>query len=328
VAGLGALSYLQGAGGYQLVGVPPRVIDGSWREGFILNPSIMERRMPLDWSREEVEATVADYFAMLELEVRSLPLNKAVHRRALVGVLNSRSEQAIEFKHCNISAILNELGFPAIDGYKPRSNYQRLLAEVVAERLQASSQLTRTVAEDVASDAQMPTFDDILAALTEPPRPEPHSFGAERTRRPYERPLPRPAVNYLEREAANRALGLEGELFVLTYERARLMAGGYDALAARVDHVSTTRGDGAGYDVLSYDNDGRERLIEVKTTRYARETPFYVSRNEVEVSRAEAERYHLYRCFGFRNNPRLFTLPGALPATCELHPVAYQASVA
>ena len=39
-------------------------------------------------------------------------------------------------------------------------------------------------------------------------------------------------------------------------------------LAARVDRVSETRGDGLGYDVLSFETSGRERLIEVKTTNY------------------------------------------------------------
>jgi hypothetical protein len=39
--------------------------------------------MPADWSRAEVEATVADYFAMLEEELRGVPYNKTAHRVAL-----------------------------------------------------------------------------------------------------------------------------------------------------------------------------------------------------------------------------------------------------
>lgn len=83
-----------------------------------------------------------------------------------------------------------------------------------------------------------------------------------------------------------------------------------------------------GYDVLSFEASGRERLIEVKTTGYGRETPFYVSRNEVEVSRTGAERYHLYRVFAFRDAPRLFTLRGALASVCDLDPASYVARVA
>lgn len=43
--------------------------------------------MPGDWSRLEVEATVADYVAMLESEIRGEPYSKAEHRRALQPLL-------------------------------------------------------------------------------------------------------------------------------------------------------------------------------------------------------------------------------------------------
>ena len=62
--------------------------------------------MPSDWSREEVEATVADYLAMLSAELAGVPYNKTAHRRGLVKLLDMRSEQAMEFKHANVSAIL------------------------------------------------------------------------------------------------------------------------------------------------------------------------------------------------------------------------------
>lgn len=88
--------------------------------------------MPIDWSREEVEATVADYLAMLASELAGVHYNKAAQRRELAKLLDNRSEQAIEFKHANISAVLIDLGFPYIPGYKPRSNYQQLLYEVVS----------------------------------------------------------------------------------------------------------------------------------------------------------------------------------------------------
>ena len=79
--------------------------------------------MPETWSPAEVAATVADYLDMLELELRHAPYNKRDHNRNLLQQLNGRSAGAIEFKHCNISAVLNELGYPSIDGYKPRDNF-------------------------------------------------------------------------------------------------------------------------------------------------------------------------------------------------------------
>jgi hypothetical protein len=84
-------------------------------------------------------------------------------------------------------------------------------------------------------------------------------------------------------------------------------------------------GDGAGYDILSFEESGRERFIEVKTTKYGSETPFYVSQNELAVSKRETERYQVYRLFDFRQAPRLYTLPGAIEDSCALSPTTYLA---
>jgi hypothetical protein len=223
---------------------------------------------------------------------------------------------------------LIELGIPYIAGYKPRSNYQRLLAEVVAERLAAQESLIRVVAED-ADKVVVPTFDDLLDALVEAPVGlTPKSKVAETFKPPYKGKLPRPAVNYLEREARNRALGEAGEEFVLHFEQARLSQAGREHLASQILHVAKSGGDGAGYDILSFETSGEERLIEVKTTKYGRETPFFVSRNELAVSEAKAERYHLYRVFELRTKARLFTLSGAFSSTCQMEPSTYQAFVA
>jgi hypothetical protein len=126
---------------------------------------------------------------------------------------------------------------------------------------------------------------------------------------------------------------LEDEAAVSDYldmlvEERRLRRVGKRRLAERIDHVSRTQGDGLGYDVLSFDDDGAERLIEVKTTRGGVSSPFFATRNEVEVSDAERARYHLYRVFAFDRKPQLFTLPGSLRTTCLLEPMQYRAEVA
>ncbi len=87
--------------------------------------------MARDWSKQEVEATVADYFDMLRCELRGTEYSKAIHRRTLQGQLDDRSEGAIEMKHQNISAVLNQLGLCWIRGYKPKGNYQLLLRESI-----------------------------------------------------------------------------------------------------------------------------------------------------------------------------------------------------
>jgi hypothetical protein len=94
-----------------------------------------------------------------------------------------------------------------------------------------------------------------------------------------------------------------------------------------VEHVAVTRGEGAGFDVLSFEASDRERLIEVKTTAYGKATPFYVTRNEVSTSAARDRDYHLYRIFDFRKDPRLYSLNGSLERTCALQPVVFVARV-
>ncbi|MGY1519020.1 DUF3883 domain-containing protein [Luteimonas sp. A482] len=69
----------------------------------------------------------------------------------------------------------------------------------------------------------------------------------------------------------------------------------------------------------------RERLIEVKTTAFGELTPFFVSRGELARSTTDAERYQLYRVFDFRERPRVFNLPGAIPTWCRLDPTNYLA---
>ena len=131
--------------------------------------------------------------------------------------------------------------------------------------------------------------------------------------------------DYLALEAADRLLGKAGEEFVASYEHYRLHRASKKRLSKRGEHVAVTHGDGLGYDVLSFELDGREQLIEVKTTAFAKETPFFLSRNELALSRQEADAFHLYRVFAFRRRPQLFDLPGRLEDRCQLDPVSYLA---
>lgn len=283
------------------------------------------------WSPEEVEATVAEYFAMLELTLRGQPINKAARQRSLAATLNNRSAKSVSLKFQNISAILMEVGFPPLRGYAPLSNYQGLLADVVIDRLGAAHELELVVAADAEADSgwHSPIGIDLLGAFVPPPK-APRSSRTVRDPKepPYGLRLISTGVDYLEREARNQMLGLAGEEFVVRLEQARLERAGMGQLAARVEHVSITAGDGLGYDVLSYETDTRERLIEVKTTKYAKETPFYVSRNEVAVSAMRAGEYHLYRVFDFRDDAKVFTLPGPLEVSCRLEPNTFRAKVA
>ncbi|MEX0331433.1 MAG: DUF3883 domain-containing protein [Puniceicoccaceae bacterium] len=274
-----------------------------------------------DWSKEEVESIVEDYFSMLAFELAGVSYNKTAHRMELLKRLPSRSKGSIEFKHANVSAALLDLGLPYIEGYKPRSNYQELISEVLTEKLVKNPNLLNLAAADADRPSVVPEVDDILKALTDPPslQKEQRNLIAE------DKPRYRPVTNYLEREARNRSLGAAGELFVLNYERARLIHVGLDRLASKVEHTSKVRGDHEGYDILSFDDCGAERLIEVKTTKYGIETPFFITRNEAEVSKRNANIYNVYRLYTFSKRPKFYQLLGCISESCSLSPSTYLA---
>jgi hypothetical protein len=283
--------------------------------------------MPSNWSRVEVEAIVADYLSMLDAELRGESYSKTAHRRVLSSMLDHRSDGSIERKHQNISAILIEIGYPYINGYKPLGNYQVLLFEIVKERVTEDRKLAEAVAANVAELATVTSVDHVLGRLEDPPDPAPPTY--KRISERFEAHVRATGtINYLEREARNSSLGRAGEEFVLEFERARLRSHGENTLAERIEHASRSYGDGLGFDIRSFEVDGRDRLIEVKTTGYGKATPFFVSRNELRVSRAQAAAYHLYRVFQFRRDPRLYSLAGALDQGFALDPIEFEARIA
>lgn len=275
----------------------------------------------MDWTRLEVEAIVADYLQMLTLELSGQTYNKTRHRTELQSKLEGRSDGSIEFKHCNISAVMIDLGCPYIRGYQPRSNYQALLADVVTAQLQQSQVLDQVALAAVQQPAVMPTVRDFSKVKAQAPERQ-HRAGQP------DAPLMFKAFkrDYLERESVNRTLGMAGEEFVVQFEHWRLVELGQKRLADKVEHVAKTKGDGLGYDVLSFESDGKERLIEVKTTTFGRDTPFFVSSGELTLSKQAKDQFHLYRLFEFRKEPRLFDLPGQLDLHCVLDPITYRAS--
>lgn len=274
-----------------------------------------------NWSRLEVEAAVNDYLSMLHAERTGEAYNKTAHRRALSRKLDGRTDGSIERKHQNISAVLIEMGVPPIVGYKPLTNYQQLLFDVVAELFDLRPDLKEALMTEATMPAVVPSVEHILDAEVPPPDAKEYDY----QRRSRETPRIRKAFDYLKLDASNKSRGTAGEEFVVRFEQARLSRLGKDRLAAAVEHVARTRGDGLGYDVLSFDVNGRERLIEVKTTAYAATVPFFVTRNEVEFSREAAAQFHLYRVFDFRARPRLYQVAGEIERSFALDPVQYVA---
>ena len=153
--------------------------------------------------------------------------------------------------------------------------------------------------------------------------PPPLSLGTEKT----------PRLNQLirkfgpvERDRLNRALGRAGEEFVLDVERERLASAGLRQLARKVRWVSEEEGDSAGYDILSFDKSGSERLIEVKTTNGVATAPFFLSRNEHAKAAARADEWRLYHVHCFAKAPRLFKVVPPLEKSLILQTESWRAT--
>ena len=133
-------------------------------------------------------------------------------------------------------------------------------------------------------------------------------------------------------DARNRQLGLAGERAVAAREREWLGANGRQDLADAVRHVADLEGDGAGYDVASFEPDGSERFIEVKTTRGGPETDFFISANELEFSTRHPQSYVLYRLYSFDPDTEagnFYVRRGALTqdVSLQLQPVQFRVRV-
>jgi hypothetical protein len=270
------------------------------------------------WTDDENDLIVADYFAMLADDVLGRPYSKAQHRRDLMQLLNGRSEGSVEFKHQNISAVLKALGEDWIPGYKPAFNFQTSLVDAVARRMAKSPAWFGSL-----SDARASAGLHEAAPMWIGPPPT-HS----------NQPPPQELDQMLSiarkfdvagRDARNRALGRAGEEMVLAHERAVLRSAGRDDLARKVRWVSEEDGDGAGYDIHSFTEDGKSRLIEVKTTNGWERTPFHITRNELAVADERRSEWSLFRLWNFTREPKAFELYPPLDAHVTLTATSFVA---
>lgn len=278
-------------------------------------------RIGEDWSQQEVDATVAAYFDMLLLEARQEKYSKTERNATLRQVLKARSKASVELKHQNVSAVLHGMDLPFISGYKPRGNSQLLLRKAVQKFILDKADLVSHVVdalEDVKSPADMqfravvvdaPAMSTVLQLVPSTPKIR----------------LPR-KVDFAARDESNRKLGRTGEQWVLGFEQQRLQEAGMPELFQRVDWISDRLGDGAGYDILSYDSSDQARYIEVKTTNGAHTSAFIISRNELHFSQESGDAFHLYRVFQFRTTPLLYMLRGDVSKQLNLEPIDFRAS--
>lgn len=201
--------------------------------------------------------------------------------------------------------------------YKPKRNYQNAIFDAIDRYLSAREIFRMQIAEAPSADARVLSATSLFVP---PPMLE------ERIERPPRLEKLVRKFDPVDRDFRNRQLGRAGEAFVVSTERERLAQIGRDDLVDKVRWVADVDGDGAGYDVLSFDGDGQERLIEVKTTNGGARTPFYLTRNEHEVSEARSDVWRLYRVHLFAQRPAIYTLSPPLAQALHLRAEAWRAS--
>ena len=273
-----------------------------------------EGKIGKPWRDDELDAIIVDYFAMLSADLAGEPYVKSRHSAALMAQIG-RTHRSIEFKHQNISAVLDELGLPWIPGYIPKRNYQSAIFDAIDRYL--------TQHTGILESSPAPPLESTLSSAI---------FVAPPTPVTTERPIPERLkwlvrkFDPVERDYRNRSLGKAGEAFVVEVERKQLVLADREDLSRRVRWVSAEDGDGAGYDVLSFDPRGRERLIEVKTTNGAARTPFFLSRNECELAAERPADWCIYRVHLFARQPRIFSIIPPLEDAVRLRPATWRAS--
>jgi hypothetical protein len=266
-----------------------------------------------DWTAEELDLIIADYFAMLSAEIRRVSYDKTQHRKALMAQID-RSDGSIEFKHHNISAVLQQLDLPWINGYKPRALFQKSIVNAVERYLlkHPAAQHPEALAQIFAERPQL--------FVEPPPQHEPRKDRPEILQRLVRK------FNPAERDFLNRRLGYKGEEMVFKFEQQRLKQIDRYDLASKVRWISREEGDGAGYDILSFDQKGSERFLEVKTTVGSQTAPFYLTSNELSFSKERPQEFRICRLYDFAKIPKMFELAPPLDKFVHLEPLSFEAS--
>lgn len=128
-----------------------------------------------------------------------------------------------------------------------------------------------------------------------------------------------------------RRLGERGEVIVLNAERDSLKKMGEADLSNRIRQISKEN-TSAGYDILSFEEDGREKYIEVKSTNNSPsgKANFLITINECEKAK-ELKNYYIYIVFNAKSiNPKIWILKDPISLQGKgltLTPISFRAEI-
>jgi len=104
-------------------------------------------------------------------------------------------------------------------------------------------------------------------------------------------------VNWTDILQKKQNIGEVGEAIVFNHEIEKLIELDLEILIPSIEHTSIINGDGAGYDIKSFNEEGEEIFIEVKSTEGSKNNPIYFSKNELITMKTAQDKYHLYRVY-------------------------------
>jgi hypothetical protein len=295
-----------------------------------------------DWSDEELDLIVAEYFGMLTPEPDAVRGWKAARIRRLDEQIG-RGEGSIGRKLSNITFVASRLALPPLQGFGALPNIQRAIYPAVERYLRAHPAVLSDDAFLHPEGRTMPGFTQPSAPFRSPwakqielpvgnlpsfmlPTDPVPPLEEERKARPEGLTRLVRKFDPATRDNRNRILGRLGEERVLNHEINRLITAERMDLAKRVEWTSDVHGDGAGYDIRSFEADGSDRLIEVKATKGGATTDFFLTRTEKEVSMERPDAWRLYRLHTLAAKPRLFVLAPPLEDSVRLSAEAWRAS--
>ena len=136
-------------------------------------------------------------------------------------------------------------------------------------------------------------------------------------------------IDYLQLNKRKAEIGDLGEFIVMGYERTRLIDAGCADLVDKIRRISI-EDDSAGYDILSFSEDGSELYIEVKSTVQDYDCGFYISLNEISVANSmfsQGKQYVVYRVYNINESEGTAVIKQYAPPfdddSYDMHPMTW-----
>lgn len=138
-------------------------------------------------------------------------------------------------------------------------------------------------------------------------------------------------INYSEQQTISQKIGDRGEELVLRNEIEKTTEWGLpNETLSKVRRVSL-ESDDYGFDILSFDQEGNERYLEVKTTKTnGKNFSFILTRNEFETAKYYGKRYSFVIVFDILSNPRIWYMGNPFveePYKVKIQPTQYRVDI-